>query len=352
MFQSCAKHKKNKNERKKMKRTTMMIVAVILCLTVVFAGCQKQEAPVGTSSNAPADEPVDTPTTEAKEKWTIGISLNDISSEWVAMVAEKAQIFADEHSDKIELVIADSALDMSKQIEDVENWITMGYDVICVKPVEAAAAKSLAEAAAEAGIYFIAMEDRLEGAATASIAQENITTGEDLAEAILSKIDYKGKVAIIYGAPGAKVCDERLQGHKNIIEKYPDVELVAEEPGNWLRADAMEITEAWINAGVLNDVNAIIASCDEMAIGAYLALEDAGLAGNYVIGSIDGTAEGLKYVNEGKTTLTMYAAADGMGYGTMEMAYEILTTGSTEDRILYCDVVDKDNIADYIDLVS
>jgi inositol transport system substrate-binding protein len=325
----------------KMKKRLIWILVVSMCL-ILFAGCSTTKESQKTTTEEPQEK-----TTEVtkSEKLTIGLALNDISSVWVKYVAEAAQEFADENG--INLVLSDAALNAAKQVEDVENWITMKFDAILVKPVDSDVNKVMCEEVRATGIPYISLEDVLDEA-DAFIAQDNIGTGELLTETVLKTINYKGKVAIIYGAPGAKVCDERLQGCLNIIEKYPDVELVAQEPGNWLRADAMTITETWLQAGILNDVDAIIANCDEMAIGAYLALEDAGVADKYFIGSIDGTDEGLKYIKEGKVGMTLYASAYDMGYGSMEMAKEIIEKGSTEDRVLALEVITKDNVDEYI----
>lgn len=336
-----------------MKKKALLLFLVLVVSILMLAGCGASDNDSAQTDNSDAQEAQTESKEDTKEEskkgekdtYTIGFTVNDIGHKWVSYMADSVKEWANE-KDEVKVVIGDGGMDMQKQIATVENWINMGYDAICVKPVEAPAAVALAEEAKKAGIPYISMEQAMDEA-TASVLQDNIATGEAQMEKVIEMMGGKGKLVIIYGAPGAMVCDQRLEGNHNILDKYPDVELVAEEPGDWYRDKALEITETWLQAGILDDVDAIVASCDEMAIGAYLALEDTGRGDDYIIGSIDGTDDALKYVEDGAIDMTMYASAPDMGIGAVELALKAIKGEKIEDLILYNDIVTKDNVQEY-----
>ena len=80
---------------------------------------------------------------------------------------------------------------------------------------------------------------------------------------------------------------------------------------------AISIVETWITSGI--EFDAICAACDEMAIGAILALQDAGID-DVVVAGIDGLQMGCEYVKNGDMTLTFYADAKGLAYESLDAA--------------------------------
>ena len=54
----------------------------------------------------------------------------------------------------------------------------------------------------------------------------NYQDGADLAEILAEKIEYKGQVAALAGTIGAPCHEDRIAGFKDVMKKYPDIEVV------------------------------------------------------------------------------------------------------------------------------
>ena len=108
----------------------------------------------------------------------------------------------------------------------------------------------------------------------------------------------------------------------------------------------MNIAENWLTA-YGDDLNAILANNDNMAIGALNALEAKGRDDVIVMG-IDAIPDAVKLVEEGKMAATVLQDAEGQGKGAVEIAKNILE-GKSQDAVKWIDfvLVTPDNVADF-----
>lgn len=316
-----------------MKKVLSLVLSVMLLLSV-FTGCTSKSAP-STGSDA-ADG----------KTYKIGFSVNDFNDKWVSYVLDAVKAW-DEENDDVEVVLGNSQSDSQKQFATVEDWISQGFDAICVKPVDLEATKAMANACKDANIPYIAIQQPIDEA-TARCIQNSIKTGESQMQAVVDKLGGKGNVVILEGEPGTMVATQRLDGNKNILAKYPEVKLEAVEVANWQRDQAMKVMENWIQAGI--KIDAVVASCDEMAIGAMLALDAANARGDIIIAGIDATPDALKLMKEGKLDLTMFADANKLGTETLNLAMKLVKGEAAEDVVIDDLLVTPEEADKYLEL--
>ena len=267
------------------KRIALFVVFAMLMS--LFAGCSSDGA---SGNDASADLPQDE---AAEDKIVIGYTVNDLNDTWVSSVIDYVEQWADEHPD-VEVIIGDGKSDVSTQMAVVEGWIEMGIDSVCLKPVDYEASLSILDSVKAAGINYVAMQQDAEDA-DCFVGANGVETGEAQMQAVIDAIGGSGKIAYLAGTEGTLVASEREEGSMSALEASPECELVAREDGDWLREDAISIVETWITSGI--EFDAICAACDEMAIGAILALQDAGID-DVVVAGIDGLQMGCEYVKK------------------------------------------------------
>ncbi|MEE3920313.1 substrate-binding domain-containing protein [Micromonospora sp. BRA006-A] len=121
-----------------------------------------------------------------------------------------------------------------------------------------------------------------------------------------------GKVIEIAGLPGSTPAAERAQGFRDGIAANPKIQIVASQPGDWLREKGQSVADALIKAHP--DVSAIYAHNDPMAEGAYLAAKSAGKAQRIKFTGIDALpvpSGGIKAVEQGRLAATFQYATGG-----------------------------------------
>ena len=115
--------------------------------------------------------------------------------------------------------------------------------------------------------------------------------GKRAADAIIKATGGKAKLAILLGATGVNVTDDRTNGFLDELkaQNATGIEVIFKQTADFTREKGKSVTETLLQAHP--EVNAIYAENDEMGLGALAALEDAGKGGidKVHIVSIDGT---------------------------------------------------------------
>ena len=176
---------------------------------------------------------------------------------------------------------------------------------------------------------------------------ESIQAGLMQAEWIAKAMgDAGGKVGIIIGPLGQEAAMMRTQGNKDVFAKYPNIVVDIEAEGKWDRAKGMQIAENWIQGG--RGLKAIVCNNDEMAIGALLAAESAGVKDeDLLITGVDATPDALEYLGKG-LDMTVYQSAPGQGYGGVASAYKLLKGEQVEKmQWIPYEIVTVENMDNY-----
>ena len=180
------------------------------------------------------------------------------------------------------------------------------------------------------------------------VSCENREVGLAIGEALAAKMGGKGKVILLEGVSGAQISIDRIGGIRDVIAKYPDMEIVASQPANMNRAMAMEVTQNLLQAHL--DVSGILTINDEMALGAIEAVQAAGKADQIIVGGCNADREGRIAVKEGRMAFTCDIRAFDQGYQAVAAAGRILDGEEVAQNIVVqMKVVDPSNIHEYLD---
>jgi ABC-type sugar transport system substrate-binding protein len=115
----------------------------------------------------------------ANETPKFGYVVNDMSHEWYQNIVKGAQARAEELG--IELKVADAAMDVSKQVSQLENMLTDGVDVLIITPVDVKALAVIINEAAAAGVPVVSESNVIEGAKT-YVGIDNLSGGKKAGE--------------------------------------------------------------------------------------------------------------------------------------------------------------------------
>jgi ribose transport system substrate-binding protein len=236
----------------------------------------------------------------------------------------------------------DSIPEQMSQIDDV---VTKKPDAIVMAPVDYKAMVPGVSKINAAKIPVVNVTDRsVGGDFVAFVGADDYSIAKDAGRELLKAMGGKGEVIIIEGVRGALTAQDRLRGFKDAIAEFPDVKLVASQPGNYQRLQAMQVMENLLQANP--NVAGVMAANDAMAIGAMDALADAN--SNALIVGINGTKEAIEAIKAGK----MLATGDYNGFfqgciGTM-IAIRYLRHEPTPKIVTQAPVVvDKSNLGPY-----
>lgn len=312
------------------------LLSVMLCAAMVVslaAGC-------GAADKSAKKEETDK---GAEDKIKIGITLYSLKNEFTVRIANAAQAKATELG--IELAVYDGNYDPSTQISQVETMISDGCDGIILNPQDAEACAPCVDKAIEAGIPVVGVNTRVQSdKLTSYVGSQDVMAGEMEMQKIADLIEGKGNILIIEGPMGQSAQIERRKGIENILEKYPDIKVLAEKTANWSRSEGMTVMENWLQA--FDEIDAIVAENDEMALGAREAVKSAGKDIPAI--GVDGITDALSAVEEGNLVASIFQDGAGQGSKAVEVLYDAIQKKDVEENYwIDFEEVNKDNVADF-----
>jgi ribose transport system substrate-binding protein len=211
----------------------------------------------------------------------------------------------------VRLVVADAQQDNSKQIAQIETFIRQKPAVLIVAPNERAALTAVMGQAMQAGIPVICLErDILQPNYTTYIRMDNRAIGKMAGQFIVDQLtrkfgEPKGNVVIVRGLLGVEAQINRDGGAREVLSRYPQIQIVADPVADWIQAKAKDrMTEV---LRVQPHIDAVYAHNDPMAVGAYLAAKELNREQEMIFIGVDGLggpAGGIKKVVDGVLAAT------------------------------------------------
>ncbi len=236
----------------------------------------------------------------------------------------------------------DSIPEQMSQIEDV---VVKKPDSIVFTAVDYKAMVPGVEKINRAGIPVVNIIDRVQGGKfVAFVGADDYTIGLATARHLLKTMGGKGNVVIIEGVRGALTSIDRVRGFQQALKEFPNVKLLASQPGNYQRLQALQVMENLMQS--FPQINGVLAANDAMALGALEAM-DAAKRKALVIG-INATKEAVDAIKEGR----MLASGDYSGFlqgcvGTMIAVRNLRKQPTPVEYLLPPVVVDKTNYKPY-----
>ncbi len=276
----------------------------------------------------------------------IGVSMLSMQNEFIVNVSDEIEKKAEEAG--VSLVTVDAERSALKQVEQIESFIAQGVDAIIMNPCEVEASSPAVTRALAAGIPIINVNSATSAIPTAFVGSDDVESGRIAMEYIAERLGGTGNVIMIHGYMGQAAQIQREQGAREILQKYPNLKLLAHQTGEWDRAKSMSLMENWIQS-YGGQVNAVFAQNDEMGMGAVKALEAAGMKDKVVVVSIDAIPDALRAVEAGALDATVFQDAAQQGSQAIETALKIIKKQPYEKQTLVpFQLVTKENVAEFI----
>ena len=156
-----------------------------------------------------------------------------------------------------------------------------------------------------------------------------------------------GEYAELLGRESDTNARVRTEGFHAILDKDPKLVRVSAQSANWSQSEAFQKTETILQSH--QGIRGIIAGNDTMALGAVAAVKSSGHTG-IVITGFDGSPDAVAAIEAGEmraTTLQPAVVIARMAVAEADAFLKTGTTGKPERQVIPCDLVTRDNAADY-----
>ena len=277
---------------------------------------------------------------EEKTSIRIGISLyrgddtfiNNIRS----IIEEKAKEYERESGIKVTLDIQEAKGSQNTQNNQVERFISLGCDVLCINPVDRMDTSLIIDKAMTAGVpvvffnrqpveedmnrwdklYYVGVDAKetavLQGQMVVDLYRKQPEAVDLNGDGVVSYVMLEGESSHQDSLIRTEWSVQTLKNGSVPIER------ITGGIANWERSQASALMEQWLSE-YPDTIELVISNNDDMALGAIDALERAQTEGVNVIG-IDGTTPGLEAIENGKLLGTVSSNKEAYCDAILELA--------------------------------
>ncbi|MEY8353791.1 galactose ABC transporter substrate-binding protein [Lachnospiraceae bacterium 54-53] len=247
-------------------------------------------------------------------------------------IEEQAKEYEKETGIKVVMEIVDAKGNQNTQNSQVDRFISLGYDAICVNIVDRSVASNIIGKAMDADLPVVffnrePVEEDMrrweklyyvgENAKESAVLQGNILVEAYKKDPSSLDLNGDGKVSYVL-LEGENSHQDSLIRTEWSIQTLKDggvpLEKITGGIANWERSQASAWMEQWLT-DFPDEVEVVICNNDDMALGAADALERKGEPRPVKIVGIDGTPQGLEGLRTGKLFGTVQC--DGVEYASV-----------------------------------
>ncbi len=225
--------------------------------------------------------------------------------DWHALMNTDLKREANSHPE-VELIFSDASMKTEEQIENLEKLFDENIDLLIVSPNDADALVPVIEKFHDSGIPVILVDRTIHSPKyTASVSCDNEEIGEVVGSFVAASLAGKGRILEIQGSAMASTAQERHRGLLSVLQKFPDIHLVASAFADWDYNLALTVSDSLLR--LYPDVEMIVAQNDDMAQAARETCVRLGIDPLPKIVGVDGLPgpdQGIDNVASGKQTAT------------------------------------------------
>lgn len=252
-------------------------------------------------------------------KDTIALVVSTLNNPFFVSMKDGAQKEADKLG--YNLIVLDSQNNPAKELANVQDLTVRGTKLMLINPTDSDAVGNAVAMANQAKIPVVTLDRQAtKGVVASHVASDNAFGGKMAGDYIAKKLGENAKVIELEGIAGTSVARERGKGFAQAAEKH-HFQILASQPADFDRTKGLNVMQNLLTAH--QDVQAVFAQNDEMALGALRALQTAGKTDVLVVG-FDGTEDGIKAVNSGKMGATVAQRPEQIGVIGVQTADKVL----------------------------
>jgi simple sugar transport system substrate-binding protein len=207
----------------------------------------------------------------------VGFAQLGAESEW--RVANTVSIKETADQLGVELRFLDAQQKQDNQIEAVRKLIIQKVDVIGISPIVETGWDEVFQEAKDAGIPIILVDRRAavpENLYVSYLGSDFLEEGRRSARIMAELVNGKANIVELVGTIGSAPANDRYTGFREILKDYPEIKIIDSQSGDFTRARGREVMEDFLQKHG-NNITAVFAHNDDMALGAIEAIENYGL---------------------------------------------------------------------------
>lgn len=274
----------------------------------------------------------------------IGVSYMTMNNEFYKILNEEISSRADMEGDH--LVLRDPALDSGRQIEQIEEMLQMGIDVLVVTPVDWKSLSGILKKAKDRGVYIVVVDSDLEEGSLAdcTITSDNYNAGCLVGRHFLEENRESNLVVMTHDV--AKSGQDRVRGFLDVVEQSDGIRVVKRINCDGQLEIAMPKMQRAIKEGVVFD--SVFCLNDLAAVGVVAALDEYGMLDQVKVYGVDASPDAKALIKERMMSASSAQFPSRIGQAAADVVYRLLAGEKVEKTIkVPVELVTQENVEQY-----
>src|SRR3954452_15411388 len=200
----------------------------------------------------------------------------------------------------VEVTWFDGELSATKQRATIDNMASQKWDFVAIQAFGIGTLTDPVKKMIDAGIPVLDMDTLIAPLDQINVhsflAPDNEFMGASVTQALVDAMGGKGNIIMTQGALGHTGAQGRARGFKSVVEKFPDIKVLDEQPADW---DVTKATRIWDSLLTkYPDIQAAFFHNDDMALAAHNVMKAKNRTG-IVIGGVDAMPPAVNAVLDG-----------------------------------------------------
>lgn len=241
---------------------------------------------------------------------TVGFSQVGSESGWRTTFSESVKAEAEKRG--IELKFSDAQQKQENQIKAIRSFIAQRVDAIVLAPVVETGWKPVLMQAKRARIPVVIVDRNVDvgddSLYVTRIAPNFVVEGQKAAEWLMDKTQGQCDIVELQGTVGSSAAIGRMEGFNSVISKHSGAKIVRSQTAEFTRSKGKEVLESILKAESGGEnICALWAHNDEMALGAIQAIKEAGLkpGSDILVVSVDAVNDIFKAIKAGEVNISV-----------------------------------------------
>lgn len=281
---------------------------------------------------------------DADKQHMIGASYMTMNNEFYNIVSE--EIIQRVEAEGDQWVLRDPALSVERQIEQINDMLSMGIDVLVLTPVDWESLTDVLTKAKEKGVYIVVVDSNVkdETLVDCTITSDNYAAGRQVGEYFAAQT--KAAKVVLMEHQSTKSGRDRIEGFLDAVREYEGIEIVEQIECEGQQEIALPKMQELLKKGIAFDN--VFCLNDLSSVGVVAALDEAGVLDRVGVYGVDASPDSKALIKEGMMRATAAQFPSKIGKAAAEQIYMLLD-GKEVDAYTYIPVelVTKENVDNY-----
>lgn len=274
----------------------------------------------------------------------IGASYMTMNNEFYKIISEEITYQVEAKGDR--MVLRDPALSVERQIEQIQEMLDMGVDVLIITPVNWESLTTILKQAKARGAILIVLDTNVQDSelADCTITSDNYQAGVLVGEYFLSQHDQSRILVMTHEA--AKSGQDRVQGFIDTVSANENMEIVRKIECEGQLEIAMPKLQQAIEDGI--EFDSVFCLNDLAGLGAAAALDEKHMLDEVDLYGVDASPDSKALIAEGMMQASAAQFPTEIGKRAAEIIYQLIDGKQVEKNILVpVKLITKENVEQF-----